>query len=131
MKRLITLLIVAFAGIISANAQNNIDKLIDSCQSVGSSRFTSAIERNPDTHQVVKVVKVFESDSMPASKFISTFNEESASASTSSKSINNGRVNHTLTFESDNQIRIYSLSYENEYAHIGLRVTIIVKYLKK
>lgn len=130
MKKLLLLIAIALSAVISASAQNSIDNLVESCKSVGNSKFTSAVERDPATRQVVKVVKVFEAESMSASKFISAFNAETANATTNSQTSDNDDICHTLTFESDNQIRIYSLRYDKGPSHMGLRTTIIIKYIK-
>ena len=39
--------------ITAAVAQNSIDGLIDNYSSVGMSKFTSAVERDPRTHKVL------------------------------------------------------------------------------
>ena len=44
----------------SALGQNSIDRLVEDCSSVGRSKFTSAVERDPKTRKIQKVVKVLE-----------------------------------------------------------------------
>ena len=44
----------------TVQAQNSIDELVENFSTVGSSSYTSAIERDPQTHQVMKVVKTLE-----------------------------------------------------------------------
>ena len=51
------LLVVAAA---CAVAQNSIDRMMDNYSSRGTSRFTSAVEREPKTRKVLKVVNVLE-----------------------------------------------------------------------
>ena len=41
-------------------AQNAIDKAVDEYSSIGNSKFTSAVERDPQTRKVLKVVKVLQ-----------------------------------------------------------------------
>ncbi|MCR4764581.1 MAG: DUF5024 domain-containing protein, partial [Bacteroidaceae bacterium] len=43
---------------LSISAQNAIDKAVDEYSSIGKSTFTSAVERDPQTRKVLKVVKV-------------------------------------------------------------------------
>ena len=74
MIRRIVLTIVLLAGIAAgAAAQNVIDWMVDDFSSRGSSRFTSAVERDPRTRNVRKVVNVLEVENADVGKFISAF----------------------------------------------------------
>ena len=57
-------------------AQNSIDEVVDNFSTVGSSTYTSAIERDPQTHKVVRVVKTLETRGQVVSDLIRAFQKE-------------------------------------------------------
>jgi len=139
MKTLITILIILSASITSM-AQNSIDELFESYKSVGNSKFTSAVERDPNTHEVVKVVKMIESDVIvkmiesdviSVKSFKKAFEQEAIKATSANKNVTDNNISHVLVFESDKQIRIYSLKYDNRPGFSWINASIIIKYIKK
>lgn len=130
MKTLITILIILSASITSM-AQNSIDELFESYKSVGNSKFTSAVERDPNTHEVVKVVKMIESDVISVKSFKKAFEQEAVKATSANKNVTDNNISHVLVFESDKQIRIYSLKYDNRPGFSWINASIIIKYIKK
>lgn len=76
MKRITITLMLALATLLSASAQNKIDKLVERFSATGRCSFTSAVERNPNTRRVEKVVKVLEIAGGPAKQLYDTFMEE-------------------------------------------------------
>lgn len=130
MKTLITILIILSASITSM-AQNSIDELFESYKSVGNSKFTSAVERDPNTHEVVKVVKMIESDVISVKSFKKAFEQESVKATSANKNVTDNNISHVLVFESNKQIRIYSLKYDNRPGFSWINASIIIKYIKK
>ena len=109
-----------------AAAQNSVDRMVDEFQTVGEARFTSAIERNPQTREVVKVVKTLKVG-MPNSKQLREgFIKESNRHDTSFRG--DGETK-TLIFseEQKGNARVYMLKYD-EY---NSEVTIIVNRKKK
>ena len=109
MKRYLFTLLCALALMPGAWAQNAIDKAVEQHATLGSSRFTSAVERDPDTRQVLKVVKVLKISGGSANKLYKAFMDERDSGSFSEQNTETERT-LTLTCESKKQVRIYMLS---------------------
>ena len=59
-RRLILILFFTLGTLLAAMAQNSIDRQVERYSAIGQSRFTSAVERDPRTRRVQKVVKVLE-----------------------------------------------------------------------
>lgn len=122
--------IILLLSTVATIAQNSIDELFDKYKSVGDTKFTSVIERDPDTHEVVKVVKMIESDMISAKTFIKTFEKEEAQATSANKTTQNNITSHVLVFETEKQIRIYSLRYNSTNKYSSINASIILKYIK-
>lgn len=75
-KTIITVLML-FAAMVNATAQNSIDEMMDNYSSCGNSKYTSAVERDANTHQILKVVKVLELTYSGIDEFIAAFRRES------------------------------------------------------
>ena len=127
-KILISLCLSLFIGI-SAQAQNSIDELVENISTLGSSKFTSVVDRDPKTRQVNKVVKVLEVPGVQASKLRKAFLNEKDSGSFS-HSRDGHEETMTLTTESPDKVRIYMLRAEILGSHVygSAKVTVIAKY---
>lgn len=75
-KTIITVLML-FTAMVNATAQNSIDEMMDNYSSCGNSKYTSAVERDANTHQILKVVKVLELTYSGIDEFIAAFRRES------------------------------------------------------
>ncbi len=120
----ITLMLCLFAAI-NAMAQNKIDKQMEQISTVGSATFTSAVERDPDTRQVLKVVKVLKISGGSANKLYKAFMDERDSGSFSEQNTETERT-LTLTCESKKQVRIYMLHLTGRY-YSHAQCTAIIK----
>ncbi len=110
---------------VSGWAQNSIDRVVEDFSTVGSSTFTSVVERDPDTHKVKKVVKVLTVPGHQAGKIRDAFIKEKDTGSFMQQQ--QGReLTMTLTCENARQARIYML---RRSASSG-KVTIIIKMKK-
>ena len=135
MIRRIVLTIVLLAGIAAgAAAQNVIDWMVDDFSSRSSSRFTSAVERDPRTRNVRKVVNVLELRDIGIDKFIDAFRREAATGNFTEKRAE-GSLTLMLTVRGARQNRIYMLRCTGPYAwrrsetlYNSAKVTVIVKY---
>ena len=125
---MISLCLSLFIGT-AAQAQNSIDELVENISTLGSSKFTSVVDRDPKTRQVNKVVKVLEVPGVQASKLRNAFLKEKDSGS-----FNHSRDGHeetmTLTTESRDKVRIYMLRTElhGQHTYGSAKVTVIAKY---
>ena len=104
MKKLLFTLLFMTGFSLAGQAQNSIDRLVEKHSTTGESVFTSAIEREPASQKVIKVVKTLKSNNMNADPFTTL----------------------VLTTESKDNVRIYMLKYDPK-SKIGIEVTIIVK----
>ena len=126
-KKLITLCVCLLLGI-TAQAQNSIDELVENISTLGSSKFTSVVDRDPKTRQVNKVVKVLQVPGIQTSKLRKAFLKEKDSGNFSHTK-NDREETMTLTVESPGRVRIYMLRMEmqSQYTYSSAKVTVIVK----
>lgn len=111
---------------LSVSAQNSIDKLVDHYSTLGSSTFTSVVERDPDTKQIQKVVKVLEMPDLLIGRFRKAFLGEKNSG-TFAQQQKNDEQTMTLTTETSRQVRIYMLRFRGHRTYHSGKVTIIVR----
>lgn len=131
----ILLLIVVLAMMTSiASAQSKIDDLVDRYSTSTMSKYTSAVERNPRTREVVKVVKILEMNYCDVATFVNAFKNDDSNSDLSESRSNNDLV-MTRTMRGKKQNRIYMLKadgYYNKYGSTKIRshcaITIIIKY---
>lgn len=130
---MITALLLALA-VAQAAAQNSIDRMMDNYSSRGSSRYTSAVERDPATRRVRKVVNVLELRDIGIDKFIDAFRREAATGNFTEKRAE-GSLTLMLTVRGARQNRIYMLRCTGPYAwrrsetlYNSAKVMVIVKY---
>ncbi len=112
-------------GLASMSAQNEIDRMVENYSLIGHSTFTSAVERNPHTRKIVKVVKVLSTADPGAWRFVSVFRKLARSGS-STETRENGRLMMTLATSSARSNRIYMLQ-TGTGNHTNVKVTIIIK----
>lgn len=125
-RKTVTLLILLLMVVIPGRAQNSIDRMVEDYSTVGTSSFTSVVERDPKTRQVKKVVKVLTLPGHQTSQFHDAFLKEKATG-TFTEQQQSGMQTLTLTCEKPAQTRLYMLRRNNS---IG-KVTIIVKRKNK
>jgi hypothetical protein len=109
-------------------AQNVIDKAVDEYSSIGKSTFTSAVERDPNTRKVLKVVKVLQPTDITINKLRRAFFEEQKNGQFSLVT-NEEEETMTLTMENSKENRVYMMQYTHRGASFSNgKVTIIIKY---
>lgn len=125
MKKLLFTLLFMTGFSLAGQAQNSIDRLVEKHSTTGKSVFTSAIEREPASQKVIKVVKILKSKNMKADPFIEAFEKEARHAIFK---LTHSKDKTTLVFttESKGNVRVYMLKYDPK-SKIGIEVTIIVK----
>lgn len=128
MRKRIIALIMFIGTIACAWAQNSIDALVEQYSTVGSSTFTSAVERDPKTRKVMKVVKVLEMSGVNYKKFISAFKKEASKGDFREKREEDSTT-MILTTQNAKAHRIYMLKHDNiNNAYSEMKITIIIKY---
>ena len=127
LKTFICTLVMLFATL-TLSAQNAIDKAVDEYSSIGKSTFTSAVERDPQTRKVLKVVKVLQPTDITINKLRKAFLNEQENGQFSIMS-NEQEETMTLTVENPKENRVYMMQYTNRGASFtNGEVTIIIRY---
>lgn len=135
MKQRILLFMTLLAMVVStARAQSKIDDLVDHFSTSTTSKYTSAVERNPKTREVVKVVKILEMNYCDATPFVNAFKKDTSNGELSETRSGNDLV-MTRTMQGKKQNRIYMLKADGYYNKYGLTktrshctITVIIKY---
>ena len=123
--RQVVMLMLAVLFSLHAGAQNAVDRMVEDFATVGEARFTSAIERNPQTREVVKVVKTLRLGEVNHHKLRNGFLQE-AKNHDSNTTVANGRNTVIFSEGIHKSARVYMLKYDDDYAE----VTIIVNFKK-
>lgn len=110
-----------------AMAQNSVDEMMGKYSTVGSSEYSSIIQRNSKTHEVEKVVKKLVVDGVNSKKIINCFNKEAKQNKTTNTSRSNDVVTTIFTVSNAKSNRIYMMKYDDEDYYPEVSVTIIVK----
>ena len=133
MKRHILLWLISLAALASVSAQNRIDRFVDNESTIGRSKFTSVVERDPETHEVVRVVKVRElTRGIDINTCHDIFESESQTGRFSHKIDAGDRHTLLLAVEGKQQNRIYMLQYTGKQPMQGQdgKVTVVIKMKK-
>ena len=128
---LLTLTAAAQSG--SAGKENSIDRFVNSQSTHGQSKFTSVVERDPRTREVIRVVKVRElSRGIDISSCEERFEAESRTGRFTHKVEEGNRHTLLLSVEGEAQNRIYMLQYTADRAMKARdgKVTIVIKINK-
>jgi len=130
MKRYILLWLISLAASANVSAQNRIDRFVDNESTIGRSKFTSVVERDPKTHEVVRVVKVRElTRGIDINACQGTFEAESKTGRFSHNIDANDQNTLLLAVEGDRQDRIYMLQYTGKQPLQGKdgKVTVVIR----
>lgn len=123
---LVLLLLTLMVG--SVKAQNRLDKLIGSYSTVGTSTYTSAVERNPRTRAVERVVKVLDTRSPNVAKtLLHAFRAEAKTHGLDSDLCKAKVRTQIFTQKGKEKTRLYMIEYPEGHAASWVRLTIIVK----
>jgi hypothetical protein len=126
MKRTVFLALLFFGITLGAMAQNKIDKIMETFSTLGSSTFTTAVERNPQTRKVVKVVKTLEMRGPHGNQLKDAFREEKDQSSYSEKT-HDDQTTIIFDTENQNQLRLYMLQTTGKYVATYAKATVIIK----
>lgn len=130
MKRYILLWLISLTAAVSASAQNRIDRFVDNESTIGRSKFTSVVERDPNSHEVVRVVKVRElTRGIDINACQGIFEAESKTGRFSHNIDANDQHTLLLAVEGDRQDRIYMLQYTGKQPLQGKdgKVTVVIR----
>ena len=130
MKQRIILCMSLLLAAVCTSAQNRIDRFVDNESTIGQSKFTSVVERDPQTKEVVRVVKVRElTRGIDINACLGKFEAEQQTGRYTHKVEANDRHTIILAVDGERQNRIYMLQYTGErpmQATDG-KVTIVIR----
>lgn len=128
MKNKTLIMFIIFAIPFVAKAQNDIDEMIGRFSTIGSSTYSSIVQRNPKTHNVEKVVKKLTTGGINHTKeLIKTFNKESKRHKTTTTNREDDTCTTIFTTEDAKSNRIYMIKYDTNRICPNVTVTVIVK----
>ena len=134
MNRYILLWLMSLLAAASVSAQNRIDRFVDNESTIGRSKFTSVVERDPETREVVRVVKVRElTRGIDINTCQGIFEAESQTGRFTHKIDADNRHTLLLAVEGKQQDRIYMLQYTGKLPMQGQdgKVTVVIKFKVK
>ncbi|MCM1021143.1 MAG: DUF5024 domain-containing protein [Muribaculum sp.] len=111
--RFITLLITLAIFSMPLRAQNSIDNLIDTYDTMGKTTFTSVVDRNKKTNKIQRIVKVLEVENDYVIKFYKAFEAEKNNCSSYKQTIDSINVTTIMTTDENKATRIYMLQHPN------------------
>lgn len=128
-RKLFVLCLLLLIGTM-VSAQNRIDELVENHSCLGSSTFTSVVDRDPGTRKINKVVKVLQIPGHQAKTFQQAFLKERNTGSFGQKRDGQDET-LTLTVETKDRVRIYMLQMKmaGGISCTSAKVTVIVKYI--
>lgn len=126
MKRILITLLLAVCAVVTAAAQNRIDKLTSEFSSSGGI-YTSVVERNPDTRKIRKVVKELTMDPSPSVKkrFEQAFRDEGKNWTLINLNQNTDKHTMILTVGTKESTCVYMMRERDSKGSNRLVVTII------
>lgn len=117
----------------ASRMENRIDRFVDNESTIGQSKFTSVVERDPETREVIRVVKVRElTHGIDINACQEHFEAESKTGRFSHNIDADDRHTLLLAVEGERQDRIYMLQYTGKrpmQGHDG-KVTVVIKMRK-
>ena len=134
MKRNILFWLLCLTAVASLCAQNRIDRFVDNESTIGRSKFTSVVERDPKTREVVRVVKVRElTRGIDINACQEYFEAESKTGRFSHNIDADDRHTLLLAVEGESRDRIYMLQYTGKRPMQGRdgKVTVVMKVKKE
>ncbi len=108
-------------------AQNSIDKMVEEYSAIGGSKFTSAVERDPNTSRVKKVVKRLVVNGVNAQRFIHGFKREAQRHRHTVTNRKNDETTITMVADDKKATRVYLLKYDDRAYHFSdATITIVI-----
>ena len=128
-KKRMFMLLMLLCQLTMISAQNQIDQMVEKFSATGDCTFTSAVERDPKTRRIVKVVKVLELGNTSVSRFKAAFEAERNTGTYRVKT-EGDEVTIVLSTNNSKTNRIYMLKYEKEGKYFSeAKITIIIKFV--
>ena len=125
MKRnYIILLVLLLMSTLSARAQNSIDRLMDNFSTVGNAKYSSVVQRNPNTRAVVRTIRTLTLHGQSIKPIKKAFEDEADTGDTYT-TVNDGQTTMVLIVQKNRKQYMYTLKYRSNMALSGGKVSII------
>lgn len=122
MKKILSLIFLLTA--VAVQAQEKIDRLMNSFSTTGSANYKSVVVRKPETREIAKIIKTLEiNNTLKAGAFRQAFQEERKNALYSENKQAAGTKSFTLIFQEKTQSRIYLLETGKSRIKVQLIIT--------
>lgn len=122
---IISLLLMGMLAL-PAGAQNAIDKMIDDYSVLGGATFTTAVERNPSTRKVEKIVKQLHVSGVYANDFVRKFKNEAKKHRNVIEKKKDGETTMTMVTKGQTGSRVYMLKHTGSYYTTSANITLII-----
>lgn len=116
---------------IPLRAQNSIDRMVEEYSAIGGSKFTSAVERDPNTSRVKKVVKRLVVNGVNAQRFIHGFKREAQRHRHTVTNRKNDETTITMVADDKKATRVYLLKYDDRAYHSPMPPSRLSSYPNK
>ena len=130
MKRRIIILLSLLIASVIVSAQNGIDRFVDNESTIGRSKFTSVVERDPQTRVVIRVVKVRElTRGIDINTCLGVFEKEQSTGRYSHRIEAGEQHTVVLAVDGERQNRVYMLQYTGDHPMRATdgKVTVVVR----
>ncbi|NPD92011.1 DUF5024 domain-containing protein [Xylanibacter muris] len=128
-NRIVIILVLTFCCVLHTYGQNKLDEMVEQYSITGPSTFTSAVERDPKTRKVIKVVKKLSISDRDIPKFRNAF--KTVTTGNLTETVSEDKTVMLLTEENKRNNRIYMLTFRtyhrSTFLHDG-NITVIIKY---
>jgi hypothetical protein len=127
MRRFAIIILVLWTACTGVAAQNEVDKMVNRLSTIGTAVYTSAVERDPKTHKIMKVVNELKITGPSVTKLINTFNDAASKQKNSYTKKEDNSITKIFTQNYPTSSRIYMMKYLDNSFFPDTRITIIIK----
>ncbi len=119
------LLLVCLLAATATQAQEKIDRMVESFSTIGQAHYKSLVIRDPETKAIVKIVKTIKIENvLMANDFCRAFKEESPNAIFKEEMHENGKNSIKLIFQKETRTCIYLLEIDKSQIQVQLIIAI-------
>ena len=125
-RRHLTLIFLMLITAFNAQAQNSIDRLVDNFSAVGNAKYSSIVQRHPETRAVVRTIRTLTLQDQSIKPIKKAFDDEAGTGDTYT-TVKDGHTTTVLIVQANKKKRVYTLKYRSDsHYSTGGKVSIIV-----